>query len=313
MISRIAALLLAVAVLACLPLVAGEFYINLASQMVVAAIFALSLNLLVGYAGLTSLGHAAFLGVAAYASAYATTRLGFGALPAAILALVAAVAVAAVFGVIALRATGLGFLMITLALAQVLWGLAYRWASLTGGDNGMSGVTRPAVFGLSIDAAASFYWFTLIVFVLAFASIGVFVASAFGASLRGTRDQPRRMAALGHNVWLVRWITFVYAGFWAGVAGLLYVYYNKFMHPTALSVTESTEGLLATIAGGAGTMVGPVLGAAILVLLKNYASSYVERWNMLLGFIFVLIVLFMPEGLVPGSRRLLRRLSRSKT
>ena len=299
--------LLVIVLLAAVPLVFGEFYVNLASQMVIAAIFALSLNLLVGYAGLTSLGHAAYLGVAAYASAYATTRLGIGILPASLLALGLTTLTAAFFGLIALRATGLGFMMITLALAQVLWGLAYRWAAVTGGDNGIGGMARPKVFGLSLETAGAFYWFTLVVFVIAFTLIGIFVASAFGAGLRGTRDQPRRMSALGHNVWLVRWITFVYAGFWAGVAGLLYVYYNKFIHPTALSITGSTEGLLATIAGGAGTMVGPVIGAAILVLLKNYASSYIERWNMLLGFIFVLIVLFMPEGLVPGSRRLLRR------
>ena len=296
-----------VIVLAALPFAFGEFYINLASQIVIAAIFALSLNLLVGYAGLTSLGHAAFFGVAAYASAYATTRLGFGLLPAALFALAVTTLVAAFFGVIALRATGLGFLMITLALAQVLWGLAYRWAAITGGDNGIGGLSRPVVFGVSLDTAGAFYAFTLVVFIVAFVAIGIFVASAFGAGLRGTRDQARRMSALGHNVWLVRWITFVYAGFWAAVAGLLYVYYNKFIHPTALSITGSTEGLLATIAGGAGTMVGPVVGAAILVLLKNYASSYIERWNMLLGFIFVLIVLFMPEGLVSGSRRLFRR------
>jgi branched-chain amino acid transport system permease protein len=307
MIARLAPLVV-IALLAAVPLVFGEFYINLASQMVIAAIFALSLNLLVGYAGLTSLGHAAFLGTAAYASAYATTRLGFGILPAALFALALTTVTAAFFGLIALRATGLGFMMITLALSQVLWGLAYRWAAITGGDNGIGGIARPQVFGLPLDTAGAFYWFTLVVFVIAFALIGIFAASAFGAGLRGTRDQPRRMSALGHNVWLVRWITFIYAGFWAGVAGLLYVYYNKFIHPTALSITGSTEGLLATIAGGAGTMLGPVVGAGILVLLKNYASSYIERWNMLLGFIFVLIVLFMPDGLVPGSRRLMKRL-----
>ena len=272
----------------------------------------MSLNLLVGYGGLTSLGHAAFYGTSAYASAYATTKLGFGLLPAAVFAIVVTTMLAGAFGVIALRATGLGFMMITLALAQVLWGLAYRWSTITGGDNGIGGLGRPVVFGLSLDAAGAFYVFTLVVFVVAFATMAIFVGSAFGAGLRGTRDQARRMSALGHNVWLVRWITFVHAGFWAAVAGLLYVYYSRFIHPTSLSITGSTEGLLATIAGGAGTMVGPVVGAAILVLLKNYASSYIERWNMLLGFIFVLIVLFMPEGLVPGSRRLLRRLRTSK-
>jgi branched-chain amino acid transport system permease protein len=130
------------------------------------------------------------------------------------------------------------------------------------------------------------------------------VHSPFGAGLRGTRDQARRMAALGHNVGLVRWLTFVYAGFWGAVAGLLYVYYHKYIHPTALSLTSSAEGLLAVIAGGSGTLAGPVIGAAIVVLLKNYVSAFVERWNFLLGLVFVLIVIFMPDGLVPGMKRL---------
>jgi branched-chain amino acid transport system permease protein len=221
--------------------------------------------------------------------------------------MLATAALAALFGLISLRATGLGFLMITLALSQVLWGSAYRWVSVTQGDNGLSGLTRPHPFGLSLESAASFYWFTLCVGVVAVVLMGVFVSSAFGSCLRGARDQPRRMTALGHDVWMIRWIAFIYAGFWGGVAGLLYVYYNKYIHPSALSLTNSAEGLLGVIAGGSGTMAGPIVGAAVVVLLKNYASAYIERWNMLLGFVFVLIVLVMPEGIVPGLKRLLTR------
>src|SRR5213082_1477222 len=134
-------------------------------------------------------------------------------------------------------------------------------------------------------------------------ALPIFVDSPFGASLRGSRDEPRRMSALGHNVWRVRWITFVYSGFWGAVAGLLFVYYHKYIHPTTLSLTNSAEALLSVIAGGAGTVAGPIVGAAIVLLLKNYVSAYLERWNMLLGFIFVLIVIFMPDGVVPGVRR----------
>jgi branched-chain amino acid transport system permease protein len=303
---KIASLLVCV-VVALVPMVAGEFYVNLGSQILIAAIFSLSLNLLVGYGGLTSLGHAAFLGFSAYVCAWTTTRLGIGSFAGAVLALTLTTAMAAIFGLIALRATGLGFLMITLAMSQVLWGLAYRWASLTNGDNGISGIKRPEPFGLSLESASAFYWLALIVAVVSFTAMAGFARSAFGSSLQGTRDQARRMRALGYNVWLIRWITFVYAGFWAAVAGLLYVYYNKYIHPSALSMTSSAEALLGVIAGGAGTLSGPIVGAALLVLLKNYASSYVERWNMLLGFIFVLIVLLMPEGIVPGTRRLLTR------
>ena len=300
------ALLAAVVVL--LPFFAGDFYVNLASQIFIAAIFALSLNLLVGFGGMTSLGHASYLGVAAYLSALLTSRYGFGHGTAALLSILGTVAMAAFFGVIALRATGLGFLMITLALSQVLWGLAYRMSDVTNGDNGITGLTRPAPFGIPVDSPVAFYWFALIVAVTAFAMMAIFVSSSFGSSLKGVRDQPRRMAALGFNPWMIRWITFIYAGFWGGVAGLLYVYYNKYIHPTSLSTTSSAEALLGVIAGGSGTLAGPAVGAALVLLLKNYASAYIERWNMLLGLVFLFIVLVMPTGIVPGLQKISARL-----
>ena len=290
-----------------LPSFAGDFYINLASQILIAAIFALSLNLLVGFGGMTSLGHASFLGVAAYISALLTSRYGLGHGPAAIVSIAGTTAMAAVFGIIALRASGLGFLMITLALSQVLWGLAYRMSNVTNGDNGIAGLTRPMPFGISLDSAALFYWFALAVGSIAFLMMTTFVSSSFGSSLKGVRDQPRRMAALGFNPWMIRWITFIYAGFWGGVSGLLYVYYNKYIHPTSLSTTSSAEALLGVIAGGSGTLSGPAVGAALVLLLKNYASAYVERWNMLVGLVFLFIVLVMPTGIVPGLSKLLNR------
>jgi branched-chain amino acid transport system permease protein len=301
--SNVAAWIVLAVVLIGLPLFAGEFYVNLSSQILIAAIFASSLNLLVGYGGLTSLGHASYLGVSAYLSAWLSLNMGLGHWASAPLALVGTTLMACLFGLVALRATGLGFLMITLALSQVLWGLAYRWVSVTNGDNGLSGLSRPQPFGINLDGAAAFYYFALVVTVIAMWLMARFVNSPFGAALRGTRDQPRRMSALGHNVGTIRWVTFVYAAFWGAVAGLLYVYYHKYIHPTALSLTSSAEGLLGVIAGGSGTLAGPIVGAAIVVLLKNYVSAYVERWNMLLGFVFVVIVVFMPEGLVPGIRR----------
>jgi branched-chain amino acid transport system permease protein len=294
------------------PLFAGDFYVNLASQVLIAGIFALSLNLLVGFGGMTSLGHASYLGVAAYASALLTTKYGLGHGAAAVIAILGTTMMAALFGLIALRASGLGFLMITLALSQVLWGLAYRMSNVTNGDNGISGLTRPAPFGISLESPASFYWFVLIVATIAFLMLTVFVSSAFGASLKGVRDQPRRMAALGFNPWLIRWITFVYAGFWAAVSGLLYVYYHKYIHPTALSTTSSAEALLGVIAGGSGTLGGPAVGAALILLLKNYASAFIERWNMLLGLVFLFIVLVMPRGIVPAMSNLAAKLRREK-
>ncbi len=291
-----------------LPLFAGEYYVNLASQIFVFAVFASSINLLLGYGGLPTLGHAAYLGVAAYVSALMHLKLGAGHWIAAPVALLVTTLMAGAFGAIALRATGLGFLMLTLALSQVVWGTAYRWVSVTDGDNGLRGLNRP----FQMDDAFSFYYFSLAVTVFAVWMIARYVNSPLGAALKGTRDQPRRMSALGHDVWLIRWVTFVYAGFWGAVSGLLFVYYNKYIHPVSLSLSNSAEGLLAVIAGGSGTLAGPIVGAAIVILLKNYVSGYVERWNMLLGFVFVVIVVFMPEGVVPGVKRLWLRF-RSRT
>ncbi len=292
---------------AALPLVAGEYYINLSSQIIIFAVFAASINLLLGYGGLPTLGHAAYLGVAAYVSALLQLKLHYAHWLAAPMAVAATTAMGCVFGLIALRATGLGFLMLTLALSQVLWGTAYRWVSMTDGDNGLRGLSRPVPFGLDLNEAMPFYYFVLAIGVLSIWMMARFVNSPFGATLKGARDQPRRMAALGYDVWLIRWITFVYASFWGSVSGILFVYYHKYIHPVSLSLANSAEGLLAVIAGGSGTLAGPLVGAAIVLLLKNWASAYIERWNMLLGFVFVVIVVFMPEGVVPGFHRLWKR------
>lgn len=293
------------ALLLVLPFVSGgAYYTNLASQVLIAALFALSLNLLVGYAGLTSLGHAGYLGLAAYTSGWLMTQLGWGHLASSVTALAATTAMAGLFGLIALRASGIGFLMITLALGQILWGLAYRWTGVTGGDNGISGLTRPAPFGIDLSNATPFYYFTLAVFLAVWAAIAVWLHSPFGASIRASRDQPRRLSTLGFNVWLIRWISFVASGFFGAVAGLMYVYYHQFISPHSLSLANSAEMLLMVIAGGAGTLAGPVVGAALVLLLKNVASAYIDRWTMLLGFVFIFIVLFVPGGIVAGVSRL---------
>jgi branched-chain amino acid transport system permease protein len=301
------ALAVALAALAAVPLwVPGTFYVNIASQILLYAILALGVNVLAGYGGLVSLGHAGLFGIAAYTGAKILVA-GVGHLAAAAAALAVTVVAAAVFAVLALRGTGLGFVMITVALGQIVWGIAYRWISLTNGDNGISITGRPSVFGLSLLAPKSFYWAAFLVFLFALMSMAVFVASPFGAALRGTRDQPRRMNALGYNVWMIRLVAFLFSGFWTGVAGLLYLYYNQFISPQAVALTASAEALLMVISGGTGTLLGPVVGAGLVVIVKNVASAYIERWNFVLGAIFVLIVVFMPDGLVPGLARLARR------
>ena len=285
--------------------IGNSYYTNIAAQILLYATFALGLNVLVGYAGLVSLGHAGLFGIAAYAGALFINS-GAGHLLAILGALGITLLMAAAFAVLSLRGTGLGFVMITVALGQIVWGIAYRWISITNGDNGLSIPTRPAPFGLSLAAAPGFYWATLIVFLISLGVIAVFAASPFGASLRGTRDQPRRMNALGYNVWLIRLLAFLFSGLWSGVAGMLFLYYNQFVSPQVVALTSSAEVLLMVIAGGTGTLLGPIAGAALVVIMKNVASAYIERWNFVLGAIFVAIVIFMPEGLVPGSVRFWR-------
>ncbi|MDB5897225.1 MAG: branched-chain amino acid transporter permease [Ramlibacter sp.] len=297
-----------VVLLALLPFAAGEYFVNLASQVVIAVVFASSLNLLAGYGGLTSLGHAAFLGISAYSSAWLATRTGLGHGITAPAALLITTVMGMVFGWISLRASGLGFLMLTLALSQIVWGLGYRLVSITNGDNGISGLTRPHPFGWDLDLSNNYYWFSLLVGCICVYLMKRVIESPFGASLRGTRDQPRRMAALGYHVWAIRWVTFVLSSFFAAVAGLLYVYFHKYIHPSVTSVPVSAEALLSVIAGGAGTVYGPAIGALLVVVLKNYASAFIERWNMMLGIVFLIIVIFMPAGLMAGLHSARRRL-----
>lgn len=278
----------------------GTFYLEIATHALIFAILALSLNILIGHAGMTSLGHAVYLGVPAYACAWLTTQAGWHPLPATLLALAMGTATAALFGVLALRASGLGFLMITLALGQVMWGAAYRWVSLTGGDNGIRIESRPVLFGINLAGALPFYVVVSVVLLVALFCLWQFDRSAFGACLRGTRDQPRRMSMLGHDVWLIRWVAFVTSGFWGSVAGVLYCYDYQYVSPQALSLPQSAEALLMVVLGGAGTLAGPVVGAIVITVIKTVVSSYVDRWYSLLGLTFIVVVSVMPRGLVPG-------------
>jgi branched-chain amino acid transport system permease protein len=306
MMLRLIAILLALAVLATLPAwMPGIYYVNVSSQILFYAIFAIGLNIIAGYGGLVSLGHAGLFGIAAYATGYVLAA-GFGHAVAILGGLVIGLAAMALFAVLALRATGIGFIMITLALGQIIWGLAYRWISITNGDNGINVHGRPQPFGLSFDNPTSFYYLTLVVFVLALISVSIFERSPFGAALMGTRDQPRRMNALGYHVWAIRFWACMFSGLLTAISGILFVYYTQFISPQTLALTASAEVLLMVIAGGAGTLFGPVVGAILVVVVKSVVSGFIERWNMLLGFIFVAIVIFMPEGLVPGTTRLWR-------
>jgi branched-chain amino acid transport system permease protein len=294
--------------LAAAPWVLGSNYaINMATQVLIAALFASSLNLLLGYGGLFSFGHNAMFGGAAYIAALALTKFGLSPLAATGAALLGVLLLSAVIGAIALRATGIGLAMITLALGQVVWGLAYRWVSMTNGENGIGGIQRPTLPGIDLNHPRQFYWTVLCCTFALLWALKRLVDSPYGASLRGTRDQARRMGALGHDVWLIRWLAFLYAGVLAGVAGLMFLWYHRFVSPHVLSLGESAEVLLMVVSGGAGTFAGPLVGAAIVVLIKNVASSFIESWQILLGALFLFVVVATPDGLVPGCRNVLGR------
>jgi branched-chain amino acid transport system permease protein len=300
MTTRIRSVVGAVAVLAlfiALPELLRAYYLGLATKMLIFALFAMSLDLLLGYAGLASLGHAAYFGAASYTIALLVLRAGVSAGTAFPAAIAAATLTGAVFGPLALRARGSYFLMITFALAQVVWSVAFGWRSLTNGDDGMPGITRPD-FGWSLDSTTPFYYFVLAVVGVATLLLVLIVRSPFGRALRGIRESESRMQALGYDVWRHQYAAFVLAAAFAGIAGALYAYFNRFVGPEYLTVVQSAEALIMVILGGAGTLLGPAIGAALIVFLEDFVSSLTQHWVLVLGVIYVLVTLFAPRGLI---------------
>lgn len=296
-----------VIVLVTLPLILSPYYVGLVVKMMVFALFAMSLDLLLGYAGMPSLGHATYFGMAAYTTGLLALKAGWTVW----LALPAGIAMAAltsvVFGLLALRTRGSYFLMITLALSQVLWGIAFGWRSLTGGDDGLPEVPRPDLsLPWSMSDNTPFYYFVLLFFVVGTLVLVRVVASPFGYVLRGIRESETRMLVLGYNVWRYKLVAFVVAAAFAGLAGCLYVYFNRFVSPDYVHVVRSAEVLLMVILGGAGTLIGPAVGATLIVLLENLISTYTERWVTVLGVIYVLVALLAPNG-IAGLIASLRR------
>jgi branched-chain amino acid transport system ATP-binding protein len=273
----------------------GPFELNVLMLIIIFALLAMSLDLLMGYTGLESLGQAAFFGMAAYTVAIATTRYAIAWELAIPLALLGSVALAAIVGTFATRLTGLFFLVITLAFAQVLWGLSHRWGSMTGGFLGLHGILRP--FG-ALDSDLTFYYVAFGIFLLCFLLMYRLVRSPFGLTLRGIKDSELRMKTSGYNVWLHRYVVFVIAGGFAGVSGVLYTYSTQFISPTVLGVETSFEAMLMVIVGGAGTLIGPIIGAAIVTGLRNYLSIYVENWLIVLGLAYIITVFLAPRGIL---------------
>jgi branched-chain amino acid transport system permease protein len=282
----------------------SSFLLTLLTQALIYGILAMSLDIILGYTGLASLGHAAYFGIGAYSVGILATRYGaaFGiTLPAGVLL---AVLVAAIFGTVALRATGVYFLMITLALGMIVWGLAHRWVTMTQGDNGISAISRPDL-GLpwSLSLSIPFYYFALAGFLIAFWILRMIVRSPFGQTLVGIRESESRMRTLGYHVWLHKYIGFVIAGGFGGFAGVLWAYYNGFVSPVDLQLATSVEVLLMVALGGRGSLIGPALGAGIIVLLKNLVSVYTHRWLLILGAVYILTIVYAPEGILGAMKR----------
>lgn len=294
----VAAVLLA---LAAVTPFAGPFAILLITQALVFAIIAMSVDLLLGYTGLPSLGQAAYLGVGAYLTAILASRYGFGMdwsfWVVMLLGILGGAATAAFFGLFAIRATGVYFLMITLALGMCVWGLAYRWNSLTGGDNGINLPGRPE-FGVQLADDVTFFYLVLGIFVLSLAALHVLVRSPFGRSLVGIRERELRMRMLGYNTWLHKYLAFVIAGGFGGLAGVLLAHLNGLVSPEDVILTTSVDVLLMVVLGGSGTLVGAAIGAGVVVFLREYLSTLVPWWQYVLGGVYVLTILYLPGGLM---------------
>jgi branched-chain amino acid transport system permease protein len=275
----------------------GSYELSVIAKMMIYSIFAISLNLLVGYTGIASLGHAAFFGVGGYAIALLSNAGVGGFLLPLAAAIASSLLVGMMFGALTLRAHGAYQLMITLALAQVLWGAAYGWRRVTGGDDGIPGIAMPVSIP-GIDGSVLFFWIILILFAGVAVVSNLFPYSPFGRSLVGIRENPNRMMALGYNVWLNKFIVFMISAVIAGLAGALLAWHNGFVGPSYLSVTCSALVLIMVIVGGSGTVVGPILGAFLIVGFESVIGNLTERWVLVLGLIYILTSLFAPHGIV---------------
>ena len=283
----------------------SAYWVGLLTQVVILGILAMSLDLLIGYTGLPSLGHAGFFGVAAYGVGILSTTYQAGVVTSVAGGFVAGTGLAALFGLIVSHVRDVYFLMITMALGMVLWGLSFRWIPVTGGDNGISGIPRlETLIGLPATGPIPFYYLALVVFAVCIVLMMVLVKSPFGLTLQGIREHEPRMRSLGFNTWLHGYLSYVCAGAFASVAGIMWAYYNGFVSPTYLDLTASSELFLMVTLGGPATLVGPVIGAGAIVILKNVMSAYTARWLLILGMVYIVTILWAPQGLWNlGKRR----------
>jgi len=287
----------------------SSFVILLATRALAFSILVMSLDILLGFTGLASLGQAAYFGVGAYMTAILAAKyqigLGFDFWLVVLAGLLIGALLAAAFGLLAIRASGVYFLMITLALGQCVWGLAYRWNSLTNGDNGINIQVRPK-FGIDLSNEVTFFYVVLALAAASLLAMYVLVRSPFGRSLAGIRERELRMKILGYNTWLHKYIAFVIAGAFGGLSGVLWAHTAGIVSPDNVVLTTSVDALLMAVLGGAGTLVGGVIGAFFVIAIREYLSTLVPWWQYVLGGIYVLTIFYLPSGLMGIPERLRR-------
>jgi len=284
-----------------LPPFLSSYLQNLMVKIIIFTIFAMSLDLLMGYADLPSLGHASYFGTAGYAAAILLFRYKFESFWfIAPMGLLAAGIVACLFGLIALRVSGIYFLLITFALSQLLFWIAWIWRSFTGGDDGLGGilVLNP---GFNVQwTPLLFYYFVFAIFLCCYFLMYRLVSSPFGRILRGIAGNEHRMKALGYNTWAFKYLIYIISALFAGMAGILYVYFNEYVGPNTLGIHLSGLAMFIVILGGAATLVGAFLGTIVILLVEYFSSLYFpERWPLLLGATFVITAMYIRGGVVP--------------
>lgn len=292
--------LIVVLALALLPLAGSRYSVDLATQVLIYCLFALSLNVLIGYTGNISFGHAAYFAIGGYACAVLLTTYHWPL----VLALPAAIVIsglsAAVIGYFCVRLTQIYFAMLTLAFAMLVWGIAFKWKDVTGGDDGFTGVLVPQL----LEGHVNYYYFTLISVAVGVGLLWMICHSAFGLTLVAIRENAVRAGFIGVDTRKMRWASFTVAGTFAGLAGALFGMYNRGMYIENAFWTESAQVMIMVLLGGIHSFAGPLIGAAVLYLLQVVTNQYTPYWPTVLGLILLTVVLVLPEGLAGLAKRI---------
>ena len=293
--------------LAIWPLISSQYGTGLVTEAFIFAIAAMSLDLLMGYGGLVSFGHAAFFGLGAYATVLIGVKLGLSPWTGLVSALIVSGLGATIVGYLCMRVAGVAFFMLTLAFAQLFFSAAMKWRGITGGSDGMGGLARPEIFGLSLSDGRAMYFACMLAFIVSLILLRAIINSQFGHALVGLRENETRMRALGYPASRVKLVAFTIAGIFAGFAGGLHGIYNGFVSPDSLSFGLSGTFLLMVVLGGAGSLIGPAIGAAVFLLMKQIVSSHTEHWLLIVGIVFIACVMFFRGGLYALLEQSLRR------